>query len=407
MRAINLILLILGTTLLAALVLSIGAGELWSELRSLGWGLIPFLLVEGIAEMIHSLGWRHCLIGNARSISWFDLFQIRIAGYAINYLTPTAALGGEVTKATLLASKCPGRQAASGVLIGKACFGLAHLIFVALGTLVIMRSIRLPAAIWMPLLFSGLLVGGGVFSFILLQKYGKLGSLIRWLTARGVGGRALEKVGAELTAVDEEMRAFYRNQPSDMYLAIFWHLVGYSTGILQTWLFLHLLHPPASLSVAASIWFLGMWFDLLTFAIPMNIGALEGSRVLSLKLFGFSPALGLAYGVAIRLAQILWATVGLVFYSVLTVRESGQAVNQLAVPPEEGATTHQLSTPQRPSSFARTSSGLTGLEARQHTDFKPNGHDTKAGPKGHYSKSTSGFDRAWSPGKCKENKITE
>jgi uncharacterized protein (TIRG00374 family) len=407
MRAINLILLILGTTLLAALVFSIGAGELWSELCSLGWGLIPFLLVEGIAEMIHTLGWRHCLPENARSMSWFKLFQIRLAGYAINYLTPTAALGGEVTKATLLASKCRGREAVSGVLIGKACFGLAHLIFVAIGTLIIMRSIRLPAAIWMPLLFSGLLIGGGVFSFILLQKYGKLGSLIRWLTARGVGGRALEKVGAQLTAVDEEMRAFYRKQPWDMCLAIFWHLAGYSAGILQTWLFLHLVHPPASLSVAASIWFLGMWFDLLTFAIPMNIGALEGSRVLSLKLFGFSPALGLAYGVALRSAQILWAAVGLVFYSVLTMRKSGQAAKHLTVPPEEDPANHQQSAPQRPSSSLRTRAGLTGLEARQRTNFKPDGHDNKAGPNGHYSKSTSEYDRAWSPGKCKENKITE
>ena len=30
--------------------------------------------------------------------------------------------------------------------------------------------------------------------------------------------------------------------------------------------------------VAAAVWFLGMWFDLLTFAVPMNAGTLEGTH---------------------------------------------------------------------------------------------------------------------------------
>src|SRR5215467_7182124 len=110
MKKFHTILLILGVGLLVCLLWKIGVGELWRELGLLGWGLVPLMLGEGVAEMIHTLGWRHCLSGPLRSISWAKLFRIRMAGYAINYLTPTAALGGELTKGVLLAAHHPGPE---------------------------------------------------------------------------------------------------------------------------------------------------------------------------------------------------------------------------------------------------------------------------------------------------------
>src|SRR6478736_5221681 len=121
MKKLNLILLCLGVGFLAWLVCGIGAGELWRELRRLGWGLLPFILGEGAAEMIHTLGWRRCLSGPYRLLPWSLLFRIRMSGYAINYLTPTASLGGEVTRSALLASHYRSPEAVSGVLIEKVC----------------------------------------------------------------------------------------------------------------------------------------------------------------------------------------------------------------------------------------------------------------------------------------------
>ena len=318
MKKLNVILLLLGIVFLVFLVWTIGARELWRELNSLGWGLFPFILGEGVSEMIHTLGWRHCLNPPYRSLSWWRLFQIRMAGYAINYLTPTASLGGEVTKAALLASDHRGPGAVSGVLAGKVCFGFAHVLFVLLGSLLILQCVDLPRSLWMAMLFSGLLVAGGITVFFLLQKHGKLGGAIRWLAARKVGGKFLEKAARSITGVDEALRAFFRDRPWDMWLAVGWHLVGYSVGIAQTWFFFHLLVPETPLRVAAAAWFLGMWFDLLTFAVPLNAGALEGSRILALKAMGYTSLLGMTYGVAIRLAQICWAGVGLLTYGSLT-----------------------------------------------------------------------------------------
>jgi len=290
---------------------------LWHELTLLGWGLFPLILGEGVAEMIHTLGWRHCLSGKLRSLSWWTLFEIRMAGYSINYLTPTAALGGEVTKGTLLAARHPGPEAAGGVLIGKLCFALAHLIFVVIGAALVLWRVEIPRALWLAMLLSGSLITLGMIAFLLLQKFGQLGGIVRWLAAKYPANRRLHNAALRITAVDEAILDFYRTRPGEMSKAIAWHLVGYSVGIVQTWYFFHLLHQNASWMVAASAWFLGMWFDLLTFAVPQNMGTLEGTRVIVLRAFGYTALTGVTYGLALRLAQIAWSCFGLATYAWL------------------------------------------------------------------------------------------
>ena len=311
MKRIETILFVLGCALFVGLVWSVGAGQLWRQLTSLGWGIVPFIIVEGVAEAIHTLAWRYCLPKKLKSVPLFFLFRVRLAGYAINYFTPTGAMGGELTKASLLSAKGSMSEAAGGVLIGKVCFAAAHVLFVMVGMTVIVRSIHFSTIEWVSMLVSGLLVASGILAFFLLQKFGKLGGLIRWLVAKKVGGEPLKKAAASLNAIDGELQAFYRDRPWDIVRALTWHLIGYSLGIIPTWFFLQSLPPGASLSAAATIWFLGMCFDLLTFAVPLNAGSLEGSRVLVLKFLGYPPGAGMTYGIALRLAQMFLATAGL------------------------------------------------------------------------------------------------
>ena len=317
MKKLRSALFALGIAFLAVLVWKVGPRELWHELTTLGWGLIPLIMGEGVAEMIHTLGWHQCLSGPLRRLSWWELFRIRMAGYAINYLTPTAAMGGEVTKGTLLTSRGGGAEATSGVLIGKLCFALAHLIFVVLGVLLVLWRVHMSKGLLVAMVVSGSAVGAGMIMFLLLQRYGKLGGIVRWLASRSVAGETLKKAAQELTAVDETMKQFYRERPFGMPLAIGWHLVGYSIGIVQTWIFFHVLGQNAGWMVASGAWFLGMWFDLLTFAVPQNLGTLEGTRVIVLQAFGYTALMGVTYGFAQRLAQLFWSCYGLINYAWL------------------------------------------------------------------------------------------
>ncbi len=309
--------LALGILLLALLIWKIGFGFLWRELVLLGWGLIPLILIEGVADLFRTQGWRHCLSGPHRSLPFFQIFRIRMAGISINYLTPTAGLGGEVTKGALLSLNHHGAEAATGVMIGKLAEALAQLLFVVLGSVTILWGIHLPPVAWVALLSGTVLLAGGMFAFLGLQKYGKLGAFLRWLVVHRMGGQALEKAASQMTKVDHELKSFYQERPADLPLAMFWHIAGMACGIVQSWYFLFLLTDHPSLPMAAGIWFLGSWLDLLSFPLPYNIGVLEATRVIAFRALGFHSALGLTYGITLRLEQVFWAGIGLLLYATL------------------------------------------------------------------------------------------
>lgn len=317
MKRFHLASIVFGTALLIFLAVQTGFHELWKDFVLLGWGLAPLILIEGVADVFHVFGWRHCLTGESRSLSFFDAFRILMAGYSINYLTPTATLGGEVTKGALLSVNHNATEAAAGVIVGKLAYSLAQLLFVSLGSIFTLWGTDLPAGVWRALLLSGTLLASGIFGFLLAQKYGKLGALVRWLAARKAGGKMLQKAAHHVTAVDEELRSFYKSHPYDLLSAVSWHIAGMACGIIQAWYFLLLLNDHASLKTAAGIWFLGGWFDLLTFAIPLNIGVQEATRIVVFRAVGFGSVMGLAYGLTLRLEQIFWATVGLLCYASL------------------------------------------------------------------------------------------
>ncbi|HEY1790361.1 MAG TPA: lysylphosphatidylglycerol synthase transmembrane domain-containing protein [Verrucomicrobiae bacterium] len=316
MKKIHALLLALGLIFLGCLVWKIGPTRLWSEFASLGWGLAVFIGFEFLAEGLHTKGWSYCLDGRYRRMSWFQLFRIRLAGNAINYLTPTAAMGGEVTKAALLSSNHKSPEAISGVLIGRLSTGVAHASFVACGSIVVMCDAHLPRPVWAAMFASGGCVIAGMLVFLLLQKYGKLGVFVRWLAARPFAGRFLQKLAREISSVDESLKAFYRERPGDLAPSVAWQWLGHSTGLLQTWWFLTLLHHPFSPETIATVWVLGMWFDLLTFAVPLNMGTLEGSRIVAFKAAGLGVLGGMTYGLALRLAQLSVACFGLISYAL-------------------------------------------------------------------------------------------
>lgn len=317
MKKFHTISMVLGGVLLLLLIWSIGWVNLWHDLGLLGWGLVPFFLLEGAAAPLYALGWRYCLADSYRELPFFRTLRIYLAGSAISYLTPTAALGGEVTKAALLADAHKGPEAATAVIVGRLAHALAQLVLIISGSLVILRNVHLPTGVWPLMLVASVAIGAGILAFLVLQKYGKLGAAIRWLVDRRLGGRLMARAYTHMNQVDLALKQYYRDHPGRLPVAVFWHMAAMACGILQSWLFLTILARESSFYAAAGVWLLGNWMDMVIFAIPSDIGAMEGARLLTFKALGYSASLGLSYGVVLRLAQIFWAAAGLVLYATL------------------------------------------------------------------------------------------
>jgi len=332
MKKIHQFLLVAGFVFLGCLIWKIGADRIWNKLAVLGWGgLALFVTFEFLAEGIHTVGWSYCLSAPYRRLPWLLRFRIRMAGNAVNYLTPTGGLGGEVTKAAMLSSSHQGPEAISGVIVGRVCSGMAHLILVAAGSMIVVCRANLPPAAWAAMFVSGGVVAAGIVAFLLIQRHGQLGALIRWLASLKFAGAALQNFARQLTNVDEALKIFYRDRPRDLFRAVLWQMLGHSIGLLQIACFFYLLHHPVTVEAIATVWILGLWFDLLTFAVPLNMGTLEGGRMVAFQAVGLGAPTGLTFGIALRLAQLSCACFGLVNYATFPAvwRSPGQRHHSL------------------------------------------------------------------------------
>lgn len=316
---------ILGCLLLFLLIYGIGPAVLWKQLGTLGWGLIPLVLIEGVADAFHTYGLRRCLPASLHGTPFFELFCIRMAGASINYLTPTAGLGGEVTKGVLLAKNHGGSEAVTAVILDKISYALSQLSFVLAGSVIALWFLDLPASVWVVLFLTTSLIMAGIIIFLLIQKRGKLGDVLRWLAARPRSGRYIARAAHHINEIDLRLREFHARRPLDLLVSVLWHVLGIACGIIQTYYFLLLLTDHPSLSSAVAITFFGIWFNLLGFAMPMDIGILEATRIISFRLVGLYSALGLTYGIMLRIEQIFWAGVGLLLYALLVLHLKDRA----------------------------------------------------------------------------------
>jgi uncharacterized protein (TIRG00374 family) len=323
MKTFKSTLLVLGVVFLASLVWHVGPGELARQVRAVGWGVLVFILAEGVANLAHTLGWRHCINRTGPPVPLWRVFRMAMAGYAMNYLLPLASVGGEASKAALLSSSRPTPEAFSSVLLDKLSTAIAHLLLALLGAGLVIWQVHLPAEMLVAMIATTVLLAGGMGTFLLIQRYGKLGALLRWLTERRIGGDIARQASERISEVDAALQRFYREQPLDYLMSIGWHLLGHSAGLLQAWIFLWLLHQPSGLWPVACAGLLSLWFDLLTFAIPLNLGGLEGSRMVALKAIGNHAAAGMAFGICVRIAQLFWVAFGLACYGLFTIHDTG------------------------------------------------------------------------------------
>src|SRR5437867_6968827 len=125
-----------GLGLLGVLVRNVGVAEVASHLRQIGW-LAPLLPLPYIAVlMCDTQGWA-CAIpptAQAHVVPFWYLSLARLAGEAINDLTPTASIGGEPVKVYLLRARGLTTDAGlASVVVAKTTLTISQIVFILLG----------------------------------------------------------------------------------------------------------------------------------------------------------------------------------------------------------------------------------------------------------------------------------
>jgi putative membrane protein len=317
------VLLVAGLVLFAFLLHEFGSRAILDDLRRVGFGIVPIVLQEVLAYACNTLGWRCAFPGAVPpKVGFWRLMGARIAGDAINAVTPTATLGGEVVRVRLLRDRASATAVvAASVAIAKLTQTVGQVVYVLCGVALLLwvfetplgESLRHGLAIGIPAIVVLLAVG------VWLQRRGLFAPMVR--AARRLGLLAdSDHLHRRLERLDQEIAAFHLAGSRRFVESSAWFAMGWALGLLEAGLILYFLGIPVTFERVLAIEVLAIAIDGVLFFVPGKVGTQEGGKVLIFALLGLVPAEGLAFGILRRIRELVWSGFGLLLLSRMQAR---------------------------------------------------------------------------------------
>lgn len=303
--------------------------ELWEHICKAGWWLVPIL---GIWVVIYAMNaWAWGMITNnvkekGQHIGAWRMLKLTISGYALNYSTPVAGLGGEPYRIMELSKDIGNQRATSSVLSYVMTHILAHFMFWIAGIVifVVMALTGLAecnVAIGILTAVTALVIGGLIYLFFrgynggIAMRLAKCVLFVPGLKRWGL--RLIARHHKALERVDNQIAMLHAQDKRTLYGSIAVEFLSRFVQSLEI-LFMMMLFDAGSSSVIIlylqSVFILTVatiMSNLLGF-LPMQLGGQEGGFVLGISLLGLSPALGIFICIICRVREIAWIVIGLI-----------------------------------------------------------------------------------------------
>ena len=144
MKKFNFLLAVLGVAVFFLTASRLGWENIWEQIEKIGWAILLVAAMRTASQFLFTFAWAWTIPSSARRVPFFELFRIRLAGEAINYLIPSGTLGGEPLKANLLSPSIGLANGLACVAVGKFSQVLAQLIVMVAGGLFASFTLNVP-----------------------------------------------------------------------------------------------------------------------------------------------------------------------------------------------------------------------------------------------------------------------
>jgi putative membrane protein len=305
----------LGLGLLGFLIYHADVDAIHDHMGELGW-TAPLVLVPWIAIVCtDALGWR-CVLSPeaARRVPFVSFVLVRMAGEAINSVTPTAAVGGEPVKAHMLRRwGVPASDSLASIVIAKTALTVSQSLFVIIGVAALCarferRSLGLALVVV-------LLVGAAGFTALLvrMQRRAPVTTVWRWARRLMPRSRILARFEPSAKAIDERLAEFYGLERDAFWRASTWHLIGWMLGVTEVALITYLIGAPVSWLDALIIEALSQPIRAAAVVIPGGLGTQEWGGVELCRMIGMPEDVGATLWLLKRGRELVLDGVGLAY----------------------------------------------------------------------------------------------
>ncbi len=307
-RTIARLIMVAGVLTFLSLLWRFDPARVASHLIRFGWGFAVLLPFQILDHALNAWGWRLAFTPeSARQVRFWDLVRVRIAGDGVNYLTPSANLGGEFIRPGMLDYPLSQDDRVTSVIVAKVTQTVGQTFFIlsGLGYLAHSHLFNFKGAQAMIGAFG---VGG-----ILLGLMVGIGLLVMdppaWIIARFP--RVVESSGG----VRALLKLYLKRHPDRLLGSIALFMLGYLWGAAEIWIICRFLGLPVTVETALSIEFLSSLIDSLSFWVPAKLGTQEAGKTAIFVGLGLPPEMGFTLGLIRHVRELTWAGFGLMLYA--------------------------------------------------------------------------------------------
>lgn len=286
----------------------------------LGWWspliLVPYLVI-GVFDTV---AWRITLPAAARPhIPFHVLYFVRMAGEAVNSVTPTAAVGGEPLKAYMLRPYgVSGGDGMASVVIAKTALTAAQSLFTAIGVAALLdRMGRRGLALALLVTLFALSVG---FTLLLVwvQRRNPASTVWRWLRRIAPRAAFVTRMEAGVGTLDRRLADFYHVERGSFFRASSANLVAWLLGVVETQVMLTLIGSPVPWQEALIIEALAQPIRAAAIIVPGGIGTQELGGVWLCTYLGMAEPVAVTLWLLKRAREVVFDGVGLVYLARTT-----------------------------------------------------------------------------------------
>lgn len=321
--------LLLGLALLGLLIAHVGVHTLLAQARRIGWSFLVIVAIFGSVHILRALTWRGCLHEQGQGLPFRSVFALWVAGEAVANLS--FAWSGEAFRALAAREAIGVERSFSALLISRALYVYASLIWIALGFVALSWIVPLTGA-----LYTVVLIGAVIAVAILLLATAVLkagGHLLAPITARLARAekqyRLLTRPLGFLRVLESDLTALWAQGRRRFVYLLSLNLLAALVGVFEVYIVLWGLGVGPTFLGAFIIEALSKLLAVFAFVVPSNLGVREAGTILILQLFQLTAVTGLNLALIRRARALVWVGVG----TLLVIRH-GLRPLALTTPPD-------------------------------------------------------------------------
>ena len=314
-RAFQIGAVLLGLSLLGFLFWKIGITEVGQHLYHIGW-LAPLVLIpQSFVALLDAKGWGCAMPSSApaKTLSVIQLSLTRLAGEAINNLTPTANVGGEAVKVYLLRKYgVTSDVGTASVVAAKTALTVSQVAFIVLGLPFFLYRLDIGYHAWWIFGAVFVLAYGFVMILVRWQQRGVVEKCVSWLQRRFSRWSRVAHWKERAKQIDEHLFHLYDGDAKDFIAASVYHFLGWAVGAVEVYVFFGLIGAEVSWMDALIIESMIQPVTAAALIIPGALGVREAGGVFLCRLLGIGEGAGLTLMVLKRAREAVYNLIGLI-----------------------------------------------------------------------------------------------